>query len=485
MQSEPVGILFQHGRIVIPSDELGKFQYRSQVGNVGFDTGNFVFIQRPPHPFDRKFTRCGPNDQLADHRIVMHRNLILLIDITVKTDSDPARFGQLGNHPRRRHKTRRGIFGTNPALDGVAPLDNIALGKAQRPPVGDKNLLLDQIDPAHLFGDRMLDLQARVHLEEIVIALPVHQEFDRSGSEITDRTGRSNGITPHTLPQLRSHQGRRTLFDDFLVAALHGALPLAQVDHMAEPVSQHLEFDVVRLFDKPFDVDGIVAERSHRLGTGSLKSFAHVRFPPHQPHTLSASALRRLQHHRKTDPAAHLDGLISRHKILLRAGHYGNPGFDHRAARRNLIAHQLDRFGRGANKNYSRFTALAGERGVFGQKTVTGMDRVGTASAGHLQNPVPVQVALLRSGAPYTISLIGIENMPRSPVRLGKDRYGNDPHFPAGTHHPQSDLPAIGNQYLPDHNFQFNSQAVHGSIYRSRQMKLRQSAYQTPTGSTL
>ena len=254
---------------------------------------------------------------------------------------------------------------------------------------------------------------------------------------------------------------------------------------MAEPVSQHLEFDVVRLFDKPFDVDGIVAERSHRLGTGSLKSFAHVRFPPHQPHTLSASALRRLQHHRKTDPAAHLDGLISRHKILLRAGHYGNPGFDHRAARRNLIAHQLDRFGRGADKNYSCFTALAGERGVFGQKTVTGMDRVGTASAGHLQNPVPVQVALLRSGAPYTISLIGIENMPRSPVRLGKDRYGNDPHFPAGTHHPQSDLPAIGNQYLPDHNFQFNSQAVHGSIYRSRQMKLRQSAYQTPTGSTL
>ncbi len=48
--------------------------------------------------------------------------------------------------------------------------------------LGDADLRLDDVDPGNLFGHRMLDLDARIDLDEIELAgIGVHQELDGTG----------------------------------------------------------------------------------------------------------------------------------------------------------------------------------------------------------------------------------------------------------------------------------------------------------------
>src|SRR5581483_4899667 len=44
----------------------------------------------------------------------------------------------------------------------------------------DANLQIHQVEARHQFGDRMFDLQACIHFQEIEVTLPIHQELDRA-----------------------------------------------------------------------------------------------------------------------------------------------------------------------------------------------------------------------------------------------------------------------------------------------------------------
>ena len=63
------------------------------------------------------------------------------------------------------------ILGVQPRLDGVAGQRDLLLGERQRFTRRDSDLPLDQIEPGDHFGDRMLHLQAGVHLHEIESAV--------------------------------------------------------------------------------------------------------------------------------------------------------------------------------------------------------------------------------------------------------------------------------------------------------------------------
>ena len=58
------------------------------------------------------------------------------------------------------------------------------------------------------------------------------------------------------------------------MAALERAVALAQMDRIALAVAEHLEFDVARVAEIFFEIDGGVAERGLRLAAGLL----HQRF---------------------------------------------------------------------------------------------------------------------------------------------------------------------------------------------------------------
>ena len=142
----------------------------------------------------------------------------------------------------------------------MTSLNDIGLFVLQRPSRSNENLLFDQVESNDLFGDGVLHLQSGVHLQKIVVALSVHQKFDRPGTDITDRFGCSDCRCPHALSQFVRQKGRGTLLDYLLMATLDRALPIVQMEDIAMLISQDLKLYVMRLFDVFFDIDRCVAK---------------------------------------------------------------------------------------------------------------------------------------------------------------------------------------------------------------------------------
>ncbi len=140
------------------------------------------------------------DDQLGDHRIVERRDAVVGLDAGVDPDAGQALLAlefQDADTPGRRQKAVLRILGVEARLDRRALAADLALLERQRLAGGDAELPFDQIEAGDRLGDRMLDLQARVHLEEIEVAGPqaarrVDDELDRAGADISDRPRRGD-----------------------------------------------------------------------------------------------------------------------------------------------------------------------------------------------------------------------------------------------------------------------------------------------------
>jgi hypothetical protein len=71
------------------------------------------------------------------------------------------------------------------------------------------------------------------------------------------------------------------------VTALHGTIPLKQMQDIAVPVAKNLDFDVLRPANVPLQKDGIVPKCSRSLLTGlsdaSVEIFGAVDYPHAAP----------------------------------------------------------------------------------------------------------------------------------------------------------------------------------------------------------
>src|SRR5439155_2771413 len=94
---------------------------------------------------------------------------------------------------------------------------------------------------------------------------------------------------------------RGRLLDEFLVAALQRAVPVAEVHHIAVAVAQDLHLDVTRMADEALDEDPLVAERLTRLARGRGPRAGEFFRPIDEPHAASAAPAGRLQQYRIAD----------------------------------------------------------------------------------------------------------------------------------------------------------------------------------------
>ena len=89
--------------------------------------------------------------------------------------------------PGRRQEAVVGILRVDAAFDGVPVRVPARSGSSVEPLASrDANLPSHQIDAGHHLGDRVLDLQPRVHLEEVEPAVLVEQKLDRAGIGVAD-----------------------------------------------------------------------------------------------------------------------------------------------------------------------------------------------------------------------------------------------------------------------------------------------------------
>src|SRR5215469_5242949 len=108
----------------------------------------------------------------------------------------------------------------------------------------------------------MLDLETRIHLQEIEALVLGGDEFDRAGGIVADRLRQGDRLRAHLRPGLRVNERRWRLFGDFLVATLDRAFALAEMDHVTVLVAEHLDLDVTRALNEFLDEYATVPERA-------------------------------------------------------------------------------------------------------------------------------------------------------------------------------------------------------------------------------
>ena len=161
----------------------------------GFDAADQIFAQRAVGTLQSGFAVRSVADQLADHRIVVRRNRVAAVGVAIDAHAVAAGRVVKADRAGRRREIARGIFGVDAALDRVLLELDVALVEIELLAVRDADLLLDQIDARHFFGDRMLDLNARVHLDE-VDNFPSHRRGTRSCRRSRSRRLRRRGPRP-------------------------------------------------------------------------------------------------------------------------------------------------------------------------------------------------------------------------------------------------------------------------------------------------
>ena len=185
------------------------------------------------------------------------------------------------------------------------------LGHAERRAGGDADLLAHQVDAGHRLGDRMLDLQAGVHLDEVELAVLV-EELHGAGAAVLELAHRRGGqLADH--PALLGVQRRRGgLFQHLLVAALQRAVALAEMHAGSHAVAQHLDLDMARMVEILLEIDRIVAEGGLGLGAGEREGLGRRVGVVDDLHAASAAAGDRLDQHRPADLAAERHHLVER-----------------------------------------------------------------------------------------------------------------------------------------------------------------------------
>ena len=286
----------------------------------------------------------------------------------------------------------------------MAGQPDVLLAQRQRLAGGDQHLLADEVEAGDNLGDRVLDLDARVHLHEAVVAVAVEQALDRPGRAVADGARGLDRDRADPLAERGVDRGRRRLLDELLVAALDRAVALAEVDHVPVRVGENLHLDVSRVLEVFLDVDRRVGEVGLALAPRGLERALDVVVLANDPKSLAAAAGRRLDRNRPAElvaEAAHRLGALDRLGRPRDDRHAGGP---HPLARLGLRAHRLDRLGRRADPGEPGGLDRPREAGVLGEEAVAGMNRLGAGALRRLDQPLLAQVALGRRPGPTDAS---------------------------------------------------------------------------------
>ena len=273
----------------------------------------------------------------------------------------------------------------------------------------DAHLRLHEVDIRHLFGDRVLDLDPRVHLDEDVLAraLPrrVDEELDGPGVHVRDRPGEGDGVAVDALPEVVVEVRRGSDLDDLLVAALHRAVPLEEVHRLAGGIREDLHLDVPRTNDRLLEEHPRVAEGgarlAHRLGDGGRQLARRL----DTAHAASAAAGDGLDEDREPDPLRLRDELIDVVGCRSR-GEHGNARGDRVLLGGDLVAGHPEH-GRGRpDEGDPVLSGAGGEVGVLREEAVTRVDRIGARRERDPDDLVDIEIRT--HGMPRLADLVGL-----------------------------------------------------------------------------
>ena len=323
--------------------------------------------------------------------------------------------------------------------------------KAKRLAGGDADLLAHQVDAGDHLGHRMLDLQARVHLDEVELAVLVEEldGADAAVAELLHARRRRRRRCACAASALRAGEGASSNTFWWRRCSEQSRSPRWTTLPLPSPTTW---ISMWRgLLQVLLDVDAVVAEGG--LGLGARR-----------PKALSRSSGGRTTFMPRPPPPA--AALISTGKPICPAAlracaslaiatppSPARPGCRPRGRRlgRDLVAHQPDVLGRRADEDDAVLLDDLGEVGVLRQEAVARMDGVGAGDLAGRQQGRDVEVALRRRRRADAHALVGEAHVHRVGVGGRVHRDGGDAQLPAGAQDAQRDLAAVGDQDLLEH----------------------------------
>ena len=259
-------------------------------------------------------------------------------------------------------------------------------------------LPLHQVGPGDHLGHRMLDLQTRVHFHEIERAILVGDKFNRARADVAHRVGRRHRRIAHRRAALGGHARRRRFLQHFLVAALHRAVALVQVDAVAKRIGKHLNLNVARALHVFFSQHLVVAKGADCFALARRQRRLEVFRTLDHAHALAAAAGRCLEQHRVADAVALLLQKVGVLIVAVVAGHQRHVRLFHQCLGGRLGTHRPHGGCRRPNEHQSRCHAGIRELRVLRQEAIARMDRLRPGSQRHGDDFVAAQVAFLGRG---------------------------------------------------------------------------------------
>ena len=263
-----------------------------------------------------------------------------------------------GREPVRR------IFGRHPALERVPRARDRLLrrhtggGTADAGPGGDPKLSLDDVDTGDFLGDGVLDLQARVDLDEVERpGVGVQEELD--GPRVRVVSGPRQGERRVAEgPSLGLGQGRRRRpLDELLMPPLNRAIALEQVDQVSVEVAQDLDLDVVRPAQHSLGVHEVLAEGRARFAPRRLDQLGKLRRRLHHAQAPTAPTATGLDHEGIADGRREVLRLSMIARERAGRGQHGHPHRLRQRARRDLVAERAQHLGARTDEGDARLRA--------------------------------------------------------------------------------------------------------------------------------
>ena len=305
----------------------------------------------------------------------------------------------------------------------------------------------NQVQAGDLFGDRVLDLKARVDFGKGDRIVVLDEEFHGGQPGVAGRPGQRQRRLGQPRADRVPDQGRRDL-DQLLPPPLQAAVTVTQHGHGAGAVADDLDLHVPGPGQQLLDVDPGVAEGRRRLRRAPAHRPGEIGRTRHRPHAAPAAAGDRLDHDRAV--LAQQGPRLLQRRVAVGAGQDGHAKLARPGPGRALVAEQRERAGPGTGEAHPRFGAARGQLRPLGCEAVPGVEHVAARAGGRGHDRSDVEVG----GRARTRQLdrrVGPADMAAGGVVGGIDRDGLDAEHGRRCHDADGDLAPVGDEQSLDH----------------------------------
>ncbi len=218
----------EEGRGDFAGDELGRGDDFAEVAEVGFGAVDGGGVERGGE-FGESFGAVfAVDDDLRDHGVVEGGDGGAGFDPGFYARDFWRREGDEGELAGGGLEVVGGVFGVDAGFDGGAAGLDVEARERRHFAGGLQDHPLDEIDAGDFFGDAVLDLEAGVDFEEIeLLGVVVVDELDGAGGGVGDGLGEEGGGGLEAGAGFVGEAGGGRFFENFLVAALRGAVAFA------------------------------------------------------------------------------------------------------------------------------------------------------------------------------------------------------------------------------------------------------------------